>query len=61
MDVGIAGVELESLASRVAVDAREAAVQAADRAAFMPQQLLGEAEDLDAQIGAVNIVFRSGR
>ena len=54
----IAGIELELLAGRVAVEAGVAAVQAAHGAALVAQQLLAEAEDLDAQVGALDVLDR---
>src|SRR5688572_31639422 len=45
----ISGIELRKLAGGVHIRAREATVQAPDRLPLGAEQLLGEAEDLDAR------------
>src|SRR5260370_12210568 len=53
-----ARVELRTLARGIAIDACESCVDAADGAALAAQQLLREAHELDAQVGAVNVIRR---
>ena len=46
------------LARSIAIDAREARVDAADGAALTAQEFFREALDLDAQVGAVDVIRR---
>ena len=50
-----AGIGFPDFPGSIPVHAQEAAVKPADRAAFIPQELLAEAEDDRAQVGLLDI------
>ena len=50
-------IEFGKLARRVAVNAGEARIEPPHRAPLIAQQFFAEAVDLDAEVGAINVVF----